>query len=710
MWLVAVLNIVSFCLVEWGMCAVQSGVLVKYTKPGDFIVGGIFPLHEDDTCQGGLRNYMLENVEMMVFALKEINSNDNILPNITLGFDIRESCYMEDASLWSTLSILSEHIPEGLNAAARGNTSRSNLIGVIGTRRSTTSVLSAKATNLYDVPMISGFASSDELSDKTRFPYFLRTTPPDKLQAMAIIDTLLQFNWLYIGVMYSADTYGMRGTQELLNLADENGICVAFSIAVRETYTESDIKDAVSKLLEYDNAKVYVMFGGYKGMFRILLEFHNIKPTQKLTLIGSDSFKYSDEYGVQNFTMGNLFFTPDSHEVPGFDKYFNDMVASISDGNPWFAEYKEFWLTQLGCVDINQCHITTTNLSSTVYHAVYVFAYALDDMMRDRCITPFTMQDCELFRGISGVEFLPFLLNVTFQGIDGLFRFDENGDPEGTYQVNSFRNGGYYRVGNWDSHRSNNQLSINTQDIIWPDGVGKPPFSLCSEDCQLGYIQVPLEKKCCRGCQKCASNAIVQNGMCVPCEERFWPNDNYGHCEKIQTSTFQLKNPIILIILVLSLVGVCMSLLSICGMAFYRNHPLIKATSRELSLISIFGTMLAFLTLFAFLPVPTATSCAASEAIISLCVTLTYAPTLLKVNRIFRIFEASKKSTKRPRFVRPKDQLILSAMLISLQVRILVLKTRLYNFDLDNFAQIKHRDLGGLNPLNVTSTVLEQRL
>ncbi|XP_038071136.1 metabotropic glutamate receptor 4-like [Patiria miniata] len=663
------LSIVWAFLVTRGIGTVPSGVLVNYTRPGDFIIGGIFPLHQDNTCRAGMRSHILERVQTMVYALEEINANDDILPNVTLGFDIRESCYMEDAALWSALSILGGHEPNGIHAVTTGNASRSRLIGIVGTSRSTTSIVAAKATNLYEIPMISGYATSDELSDKGRFPYFLRTAPPDKLQARAIIDALLRFKWFYVGVMYSVDTYGIRGTQELLNLADKNGICVAFSIAVRKTATETEIQEAVSKILQFDKAKVYVMFGGYEGMYRILQEYHKIKPTEKLTLVGSDTFAYFEEHGLQDMSLGNLFFTLNFRQVPGFDRYFNDLVASSME-NPWFAEYKELWRRELGCSDFSNCYIPTSNRSSPAYHAVYAFAHALEDMLRARCGVSFASPDCELFRnGISGREFLPFLLNVTFQGIDGLFRFDENGDPEGTYNVDSFRNGEYYQVGSWDSRGADHEFSINEWDIRWPDGVGKPTFSLCIEDCRPGYIVVPLEKKCCKGCQKCASNAIVRDGVCVPCAGRFWPDeDTFTECQEIEASTFAVDEASVLVILALSLVGICFSSLSFAGMTYYRNHALIKATSRELSFISILGTMLAFFILFAFLPRPTAASCAISEAIISLCVTLTYAPTLLKVNRIFRIFNASKRSTKPPRLVRPKDQLILSAVLISVQV------------------------------------------
>lgn len=47
-------------------------------------------------------------------------------------------------------------------------------------------------------------ATTTDLSDKEQFGYFLRVVPSDVWQARAINQLLRQFNWTYIGVIYSA--------------------------------------------------------------------------------------------------------------------------------------------------------------------------------------------------------------------------------------------------------------------------------------------------------------------------------------------------------------------------------------------------------------------------------------------------------------------------------------------------------------------------
>jgi metabotropic X receptor len=52
---------------------------------------------------------------------------------------------------------------------------------------------------------------------------------------------------------------------------------------------------------------------------------------------------------------------------------------------------------------------------------------------------------------------------------------------------------------------------------------------------------------------------------------------------------------------------------------------------------------------------------------------IVYGALLTKTNRIARIFDASKKSAKRPNFISPKSQLIICSGLILVQVMINVI-------------------------------------
>ena len=59
--------------------------------------------------------------------------------------------------------------------------------------------------------MVGATTTSEILSDKSKYEYFLRVVPSDFYQGRAIIDILLHFNWTYISAINSPGSYGESG-------------------------------------------------------------------------------------------------------------------------------------------------------------------------------------------------------------------------------------------------------------------------------------------------------------------------------------------------------------------------------------------------------------------------------------------------------------------------------------------------------------------
>lgn len=68
----------------------------NYTVQGDINLGGIFRIHEysaHDLCGEEVHGQKLfQYAEAMVHAIKYTNNLPHVLPNITLGFTILDSC------------------------------------------------------------------------------------------------------------------------------------------------------------------------------------------------------------------------------------------------------------------------------------------------------------------------------------------------------------------------------------------------------------------------------------------------------------------------------------------------------------------------------------------------------------------------------------------------------------------------------------------
>ena len=125
--------------------------------------------------------------------------------------------------------------------------------GVVGTGFSSTSISVASLLRLFKIPQISYAATAATLSDKTKFDYFFRTVPQDSLQARAIADIIIYFNWTYIIVIHSDDDYGNGGVRVMQNEwqlrnSSSHSVCLASVIPISASATNKDYDEMVEKI------------------------------------------------------------------------------------------------------------------------------------------------------------------------------------------------------------------------------------------------------------------------------------------------------------------------------------------------------------------------------------------------------------------------------------------------------------------------------
>ena len=81
----------------------------------------------------------------MVFAVNEINLNTALLPNITLGYVIHDSCYMMPKTVQAALSYLEEVVYGDGPCFYQA---------VVGATSSTASVILASFLGIYFIPQV----------------------------------------------------------------------------------------------------------------------------------------------------------------------------------------------------------------------------------------------------------------------------------------------------------------------------------------------------------------------------------------------------------------------------------------------------------------------------------------------------------------------------------------------------------------------------
>nr|XP_028560559.1 vomeronasal type-2 receptor 26-like [Podarcis muralis] len=159
-------------------------VRYQYYQPGSFIIGGItsqiFSFSEGADFETQPKpKYDVEPVVMvkkyqhvlsLVYAVKEINENCKILPNITLGFHIYDSHFDAQITYQNTLNLLFNQKRIVLNYNCD---MQKNLIAVIGGLDSETSFHIATVLGLYKIPQLHAFLRSisfnNSAGDKVSF-------------------------------------------------------------------------------------------------------------------------------------------------------------------------------------------------------------------------------------------------------------------------------------------------------------------------------------------------------------------------------------------------------------------------------------------------------------------------------------------------------------------------------------------------------------
>ena len=606
----------------------------------------------------------------MVYAVGVVNNRQDLLPNVTLGFDIRDDCFDEDTALWAALSLINKDQCTSTNPSNIGFPNK--LVGFVGPITSTMNVVVGAMCDLLEIPSISYGATSDELSDKSRFEFFSRAVPPDSHQSEALADLLQYFNWEYVSLVYFANTYGIQASHAFQNFARERGICIAVSAPVRSSQTERELAELADTLFRSKKAQVVVMFVGSPTANAIIATLRDRYPdfASKVIWIGSDYWTYTMSPKTDDILpIGGIFvnfFLPAPRD---FKNYFTELSLEEANNNPWIEMYfgQNNMSSSIGDYDLTG----VGGLAAAVIDSVLAFAYALDSMLEETC-SELNFVSCYSKVNFTGRELLGFIRSTNFEGTRGLFKLDANGDLSGKYVLKNLQivNGepSLVDIAVWDALNTSQKLTIHPELILWSNGTNTVPGSSCREECPDGYIIIPLEEKCCWGCRKCENNEIVVNHVCHTCDYMEWPNENFTRCDKISPTLLYFGHPVLIVIILFSALGVLLCCLTTIGLIKYHNHRQVKASSRELSALNIFGLLMGFIVVFIMLLEPTAMTCALVHTMISLCLTLIYAPTLLKVSRIYRIFDAGKKSTRRPKGTGPKEQLIFATILIIIQV------------------------------------------
>ncbi|XP_017564398.2 extracellular calcium-sensing receptor-like [Pygocentrus nattereri] len=673
---------------------------------GDFVIGGIFSIHSymrseqnsytrpppHPQCSGSMDFRELRIARAMEFTTHEINNRTDLLPGITLGYQIRDSCAAVPMSIKAAFQ-LANGVESVFNDTDSCSKSASAAVpAVIGESGSTPSVSMARLLGLFGIPQVSHYATCACLSDKLQYPAFFRTIPSDHHQAAAMAKLVKHFGWTWIGAVRSDTDYGNFGMASFLKAAQEEGICVEYSESYYRTQPRSKL-ERVANVIRRSTARVIVAFLN-AGEMRLLLEELTRQPPPPMQWIGSEAWVTHPEFLKYNMCAGAIGFGVPRSVIPGFREFLLDLSPAQALESPLLTE---FWESSFSCslkgssggsrkcdgsediralqnpyTDTSQLRIT-----NMVYKATYAIAHAIHGVICNDT-------QCDKSATFTPWQILNQLKRVNFTTRNGYqVSFDSNGDPVALYELINwqFEKDGsidFVTIGRFDSSKPRGQEFSISRAIIWLGGQMEVPVSVCSESCPPGTRKAVQKGKpvCCYDCAPCAEGEIsnkTDSLDCIQCPDDFWPNSHRDSCLPKPVEFLSWDDTLSVILTVFSITG---AFIAVCVAAiFYKNRisPIVRANNSELSFLLLFSLTLCFLCSLTFIGRPSEWSCMLRHTAFGITFVLCISCVLGKTMVVLMAFRATLPGSNAMKWFGPPQQRLSVLTFTLIQVLICVL-------------------------------------
>lgn len=699
----------------WLWLEPPGGWAMKAHVPGDIVLGGLFPIHEKGErtrCGKINKDRGIQRLEAMLFAIDRINEDPSLLGGIRLGATILDTCSSDTYALNQSLEFIraslntvdtnafqcSDGAPPKLRFSSRA------ISGVVGGSYSEVSLQVANLLRLFRIPQISPASTGTSLSDKTRYDFFARTVPPDTFQALAMVDVVQRFNWSYVSLVTSEGQYGDSGMTAFTREARARNICIAVNEKVPHSATMETFDQIYQNLLLKANARGVVLFTRAEDARGVLAAAKRANRSEDFVWVASDGWGKQEKLveGLEEVAEGAITIELESRFIPEFDAYMRNLTVENNRRNPWF---KEYWEDVFQCVvrdddGAGRAAATATRRSGNgsslptcsknlrldesvgylqeskvqfVLDAVYAMAHALHKVWEHLC-EPRNELYCNAMRDVDGgVLYKKYLLNVTFEDMAGsIVRFDPKGDGLAPYRIYNYQRQQpntsryeYRAVGRWLD-----ELQLNVDEVRWAHNSRRVPVSICSAQCGVGEIKiVQAGDTCCWICNRCEPwQYVLDEYTCADCGDGRWPYAHKLSCYNLTLQYMRFDSIFAVVPVVIACLGIVLTLATMAVFVANNETPIVKASGRELSYLLLSGILICYLMTFVLLLKPAPASCASQRFGVGLGFSIIYSALLTKTNRISRIFESARRSARRPSFISPKSQVVISLMLISVQV------------------------------------------
>ncbi|KAK9398140.1 type-2 vomeronasal receptor [Crotalus adamanteus] len=629
-----------------------------------------------------------QHVLALAFAVKEINEDSQMLPNITLGFHIYDSYLNARMTYRTTLDLLfksQEFVPN------YKCDSQKNLMAIIGGLDFVTSSHIAEITRFFKIPQLTYGSLAQEQFENSKLSSLYFMVPKEDHQYIGIIQLIHHFRWTWIGIFAIGNNNGENFLQKMQPLLAKNGICSSFIQRLSRVNLEDfpQIYQTISTISwNWINTKanVFLVYGEALTIMWLRIVTFIVDPERKeislfrkvWIMTAQIDFVLSGfqiSWDLQVF-HGAISFTAHSTAVAGFKEFLQTVnpLSVFRDEFLW-----EVWEQLFDCsfpkaelqeTQSRQCtnemkledlpgpafEMEMTGQSYSIYNAVHAVAHALQALYTLHYKRKKTMicKNPDLPH-LRAWKLHPFLQGISFNNSAGERVFlNEKREATGGFDITNlitFPNRSFQRVriGKMDLQApKGKELSMDEDLIVWSPAFNQVlPFSRCNDPCFPGNWKKGIEgdQFCCYDCVPCPEGKISnQNDMddCFECPEDHYPNKEKNGCILKRVVFLTIEEPLG-IGLASSALGFFFLTSWVLGTFIkHRDTPIVKANNQSLTYTLLVSLLLCFLSSLFFLSQPGKVTCLLRQSTFGTTFSVAISSVLSKTIIVVIAFMATK--------------------------------------------------------------------
>uniref|UniRef100_A0A8C4ZN80 Olfactory receptor C family, w1 n=1 Tax=Gadus morhua TaxID=8049 RepID=A0A8C4ZN80_GADMO len=652
-------------------------------RNGDITLGGLFSLHDMVVEPNRLFTTMPPHprfnfrtfrwMQTMIFAIEEINREGKLLPNVTLGYKIYDSCSTPYQALKAAMELMGTEQDSEVEMVDN-HMCHGTVPVVIGDGGSTQSLVVARFLGAFNVPQVSYFSSCACLSNKMEYPAFLRTMPSDLFQVRASIwsDILTGHGWVVRQSLTMRDAMAAivsrirsSGALVVLVFAVEQDAAALFDEALRQGL--SGIHWLASEA--WSTASVLSTPKKYQ---------HILQGTIGLAL------RRAQIPGLQDFLLRLHPSNSDASENPFLIPFWEE-VFGCRLGERTLMENENYKPPCSGTEDLKSIKniyndVSQLRISYNVYKAVYAIAHAIKAMKScNDGAGPFLLQACSEATNIQPWQLLHYLKEVEYTNQFGdETMFDQNGDPVAMYDLVNWQLGSngemqFITIGMFDGTAPAGRKKLQLQDnnILWNDNKTMVPQSECSSPCPSGTRKAirPNFPVCCHDCVVCRAGEI----KCLRCLPLFWSNVERTACFPKEVDFLSFSDTMGKTLTTVALLGSLCTCWVIFIFSCHISTPIVRANNSELSFLLLFSLNLCFLCSLTFIGRPSDWSCMLRHTAFGITFVLCISCVLGKTLVVLMAFKASLPGSNLMKWFGPVQQRAIITLSTLVQVIICII-------------------------------------